>query len=639
MTRGTGRIVVAAMAIVVVCGLATPALARTNPGKAPARAWLNGRGHYMHRGSHGEADVNVCSDSNAVGVARCDAHIRTDLFDDDVQPARTVPNAPGTPVSHDALGNKGAYDPAFLQSAYNAPSSTKGAGQTVAVVDAFDAPTVAADLAAYRAHFGLPLCTVANGCFTKVNQTGGLTYPVANASWAEETALDVQMVSALCPNCHILLVEANGAYMSDLGAAVNTAVALGADVVSNSYGSNEYSYEAQSDHYFDHPGVAVVASTGDDGYGVSYPAASPHVVAVGGTSLHQATSNGARSATETVWAGAGSGCSAYEPKPAWQTDAGCPRRTVADVSAVADPSTGVWVYNSADGGWEVFGGTSAAAPIVGALYALAGNPSSNVYMSSVPYFAPSALNDVASGTNGTCIPTYLCTGVAGYDGPTGLGTPNSIGAFTLDGSTAFPAPAPDFSVTAAALHASMRAGGTAKSTVTVTPKGGLTGNVALSVAVSPSRGLGMSLSPATVAIGPNAASSKLTFAAHKGGKYRVTVTAKQGALVRKTTLTVMVNDFSMKVLRAKTAVVRGKRVRYTLKLAPQGAFNAAVKLSIAGLPTRDTVMYVHRRAGPRSSQTITITTSTKDARGKRSVRFTGISGVLRHSVTVVLTVQ
>jgi subtilase family serine protease len=623
--------------MLVVCGLAAPAVATSATTPTLAHAWLNGRGHYMHRGAHGEADVNVCSDAVSVGFAHCNAHVRTDVFGKGVRPMGAAsPNAnPGT----------GAYGPSYLQSAYNAPSATNGAGQVVAIVDAFGAPTVEADLAAYRSSFGLPACTTANGCFTAVNQSGGTTYPAPptgqNAGWALETALDVQMVSAICPLCHIVLVEANNSSLTNLGIGVNTAVALGANVVSNSYGSNEFSTESQADHYYDHPGVAIVASSGDSGYGVEYPAASPNVVAVGGTSLHQSTNTGTRNATETVWSGAGSGCSAYEPKPAWQTDTGCARRTVADVSAVADPYTGVWVY--AAGQWEIVGGTSVAAPIVGSLYALAGNGSSSVTMGSLPYSTPSAFNDVVSGSNGTCVTAYLCNGTAGYDGPTGLGTPNAVAGFTLGGSSMTPPspplPTPDFSVTASSLTSSMRPGETAESTVTVTPANGFTGSVALSASVSPSAGLSTSFSPPSIMIGAGAGSSTLTFAAHTGGKYVVTITAQQGALVHATTLTVTVNDFVMQVSPAKATVVRGKKVRYTLKLTPAGAFNAAVKLSISGLPARDTVIYVHNPAAATSSQSITITTSVKDARGALSLRFTGVSGVLSHSVTVVLSVQ
>jgi hypothetical protein len=408
--------------------------------------------------------------------------------------------------------------------------------------------------------------------------------------------------------------------------------------VSNSYGSNEFTTEAQYDHFFSHPGVAIVASSGDFGYGVSYPAASRSVVAVGGTSLNQLTANGTRDATETVWSGAGSGCSAYEPKPAWQTDAGCPRRAVADVSAVADPNTGVWVYVSGDN-WRIYGGTSVAAPVVSSLYALAGNGSSNVNMSSVPYGAPAAFNDVVSGSNGSCGGTYLCTGVSGYDGPTGLGTPNSVAGLTVGGSSMTPPPSPDFSVGASTLSGSLRPGESAKSTVTVSPKNGFTGNVALSVAIRPRYGLAANFSPSTLAIGADSATSKLTFAAHKGGKYAVRITAKQGALVHKATLTVMVNDFSIKVSPAKATVVRGKRVRFTLEISPKGAFNAPVKLSISGLRARDGVAFVHNPAGATSTQTFTITTSTKDARGSVSVRFTAVSGVLSHRVTVVLSVR
>ena len=272
-------------------------------------------------------------------------------------PARRVTVGPG--VAPAVLGNNGAYDPSFLQSAYNAPSASGGVGQTVAIVDAFDDPTAESDMSTYRSTFHLPACTSGTsggGCFSKVNQTGGTTYPSPNASWAQEISLDLDMVSAMCPLCHILLVEANSALVTDLGTAVNIAVSLGANVVSNSYGASEYSNEtSDSTTYYHHPGVAVVVSSGDKGYGVQFPAASADVTAVGGTSLNQTTNTGTRNATETAWSGAGSGCSAFVSKPSWQQDA-CSMRTVADVSAEADPSTGVWVRDN--GGWGVVGGGS-----------------------------------------------------------------------------------------------------------------------------------------------------------------------------------------------------------------------------------------------------------------------------------------
>ena len=175
--------------------------------------------------------------------------------------------------------------------------------------------------------------------------------------------------------------------------------------------------------------------------------------------------------------------------------------------------------------------------------------------------------------------------------------------------------------------------------MTVTPQNNFTGSVALAVAVSPSTGLSADLSSPSIAISGGAGTSTLTFTAQKGGKYVVTVTATQGTLVHTANLTVTVNDFSMQVSPAKATVVRGKKVRFTVKLASAGAFNAAVKLSISGLPARDTVIYVHNPTAATSSQTVTITTSSKDGRGSLSLRFTGVSGILNHSVTVVLSVQ
>ena len=346
-----------------------------------------------------------------------------------------VPTATPTPSSNNPPG----YGPADLQSAYSLPSSTAGSGQTVAIVDAYDDPTAENDLGVYRAQYGLPACTTANGCFKKVNENGTSTPPSANASWAQEISLDLDMVSAVCPNCHILLVEANSASYADLGTAVNTAASLGANAISNSYGGSESSGETSYDSYYNHPGHAITVSSGDGGYGVEYPASSQYVTAVGGTALSRASN--ARGWTESVWSnsstqGAGSGCSGYEAQPSWQSaisalTAVCGKRAVADVSAVADPNTGVAVYDSTSylgqSGWMVFGGTSVASPIVASVYALAGNAASVNY-GSYPYSHTGSLWDVTSGQTAGC-GSILCTGAAGWDGPTGLGTPNGSGAF------------------------------------------------------------------------------------------------------------------------------------------------------------------------------------------------------------------
>ncbi|HTL86027.1 MAG TPA: hypothetical protein VL856_12640, partial [Acidimicrobiia bacterium] len=324
--------------------LAAPTAAHASTSNASHTLDLSGPGHHVHTAVNGESDVNACADNTAPGTAHCMARVRTQ-----------------SGITPFVLGVSGAYDPSYLQSAYNAPSSTNGSGRTIAIVDAYDNPNAEADLAAYRSFWGLPACTTANGCFRKVNQSGGTTYPAFNSGWSLEIALDVDMVSAICPKCNILLVEATSSSSVNLGTAVNRAVTMGADAVSNSWGTADFAGSSSYDFYFNHPGVPITVSSGDDGYGASWPASSKYVVAVGGTSLNQTTHNGTRNATETAWTGAGSGCSVDAPKPAWQVDGGCSSRAIADVSAVADPATPVWVYNSNSGGtWYTVGGTSAS---------------------------------------------------------------------------------------------------------------------------------------------------------------------------------------------------------------------------------------------------------------------------------------
>ncbi|TWV53404.1 peptidase S8 [Streptomyces misionensis] len=345
-----------------------------------------------------------------------------------------------TPKAANASTPSG-YGPSDLQAAYGLTSaaSAKGSGETIAIVDAYNDPNAEADLAKYRSYYGLPACTKASGCFKQVSQTGSTTsLPTSDAGWSEEISLDLDMASAICPNCNILLVEATTPTMANLGTAVNEAVKLGAKFVSNSYGGSESSSDSSYDSsYFNHPGVAITVSAGDSGYGAEYPAASQYVTSVGGTALTKSSTT--RGWSETVWntsstEGTGSGCSAYDAKPSWQTDTGCAKRTIADVSAVADPATGVSVYDSygVTAGWYTFGGTSASSPIIASVYALAGTPSSGSYPAKFPYAkaGTTALNDVTSGSNGSCTTSYLCTARSGYDGPTGWGTPAGVSAFT-----------------------------------------------------------------------------------------------------------------------------------------------------------------------------------------------------------------
>ncbi len=258
--------------------------------------------------------------------------------------------------------------PADLQNRYGLPSLR--AGRTVAIVDAYDDPTADLDLAVYRLAFGLSPCTTLNGCLRKVNELGQThSYPILNLGWDEEISLDLDMVSAVCPKCKILLVEARSPSFDDLGAAVQRAVSMGASVVSNSYYGPEWSGERAYDAYYHHTGVAMTASAGDQD-STFYPAASPYVTAVGGTSL----SGDAGAWSESAWTFTGRGCSRYEPRPSFQTGTPCTSRAAVDLAAVADPQTGVAIFDTTAGGWVVAGGTSIGAPIVAAAYALAGNP-------------------------------------------------------------------------------------------------------------------------------------------------------------------------------------------------------------------------------------------------------------------------
>jgi hypothetical protein len=346
---------------------------------------------------------------------------------------RTAPPAAGT-----ASGPLAPYMAGDLQSAYRLPSALLGARQTIAIVDAFDDPNAAADLAVYRAANGLPACDADFPCFTKVNQRGEQgNYPPTDPDWALEESLDLDMVSAACPNCKIILVEADDNSIANLGAAEDEAAALGADVISNSYDGVEYDGDlADLGSHYDHPGVAITVSSGDLGLGALIPAALSTVVTVGGTTLFRDAT--ARGWSEAAWQFAGSGCSINVPKPTWQRDPLCSHRTVADVAAVADPATPVAVYDTFDtAGWVAVGGTSVSAPLIAGVYALAGN-AATITPGAWLYAHRSALNDVAYDpslaevapqSNGNCGDSYLCTAATGYDGPTGLGTPNGTGAF------------------------------------------------------------------------------------------------------------------------------------------------------------------------------------------------------------------
>lgn len=353
------------------------------------------------------------------GYARCLSIIRTDVH----TPRGPLPSGVTPP----------GLIPADLRSAYNLPSMSAGEGVTIAIVVAYHAPKAEQDLAVYREQFGLPPCTTANGCFRQVDEIGGTTYPLPDTGWALEAALDLDMASAVCPRCDLVLIETDTNFNTDLMNGVYHADEVGADVVSMSWGSLETAAHTDLEPVFtEQPQLPFVAAAGDTGYEIVWPGSSRNTIAAGGTLLVPDAGD-PRGWAESAWSNSGGGCSLYHAKQPWQTDPWCPNRTVADVSAVGDPASGVAVYDSdVLGGWGTVGGTSASAPIIAGVYALAGGSSSGPLPGSFPYENPSDLFDIVSGSTASCLPTYMCNGEPGHDGPTGHGTPNGFWAFMED---------------------------------------------------------------------------------------------------------------------------------------------------------------------------------------------------------------
>jgi subtilase family serine protease len=369
----------------------------------------------------GSAD-SVCTQ----GTYRCHAKIRTTRAGQRISSHATTPSG---------------FGPPDLQAAYKIdPTVIVGAAPTVAIVDAYGYSALESDLAVYRDYYKLPPCTVANGCLKIVNQQGQTAplpaNPPANDDWTVETALDVDMVSAACPKCKILVVQATDNTGDGLFIAQNAAASLGATVISNSWDVPEQSAAvvAAAEAYMNHPNIAIFVSAGDAGYndqflpagspkGPDFPATSTHVISVGGTRLVRDAS--ARGWSETAWSKGGSACSLSVAKPAYQTASPCTYKATTDIAAVGDPATGLAVYNAANGGWlPPIGGTSASSPFIAAIWAATGNgaQTSGAFIAS----KASKLYDVTSGSNGTCgAGTLLCNAAVGWDGPTGYGTPNA----------------------------------------------------------------------------------------------------------------------------------------------------------------------------------------------------------------------
>jgi hypothetical protein len=575
-------------------------------------------------------DAKVCAPADP-GSAACDSVARV-LFVNGLEfhaasPADLRAAArPAASVSYSAVGIRTAYG-----------ITTSGdPSRVIAIVDAYDDTNAYANLATYRSAMGLPainncslstLTGLGSGasapCFAKVNQTGGTSLPTANAGWANEEDLDLQAASAVCQLCSIVLFEASSSSFANLGTAVttasNTAHVL---AISNSYGSNGdvsgASYPAWDNAA--KKGIAVMASTGDSGYGVGFPATGTYVLGIGGTNV-QVDSSGARS-SESAWSGAGSGCSTYNAAPPWQVISNSPcgsKKAIADLSADADPNSGLQVYTTYNGrtGWYIFGGTSLASPLMGALYAMQGGYGGSTYASAYAWASTTAHYDVTSGSNGSCSPSVLCNAGTGWDGPTGLG------------SIQMAAVAPVVTtITVSPPSASVAAGGTQQFTATAYDQ---SNNM-----MNPQPTFTWSV---PVAAGTINASGLFTAGSSAGGPY--TVTASSGGASGTASVTVTaapVPDFSLSASPSSLSVKRGSAVTSTISVVPANGFSGSVSLTVSGLPAGVTATLAPSAASPGAPATLTLKTASNTKTRTYNLTVTGTYGTLSHSASISLRV-
>ncbi|MHB8959960.1 MAG: Ig-like domain-containing protein [Candidatus Limnocylindrales bacterium] len=525
-------------------------------------------------------------------------------------------------VSYTAVGIRTAYG----ITAVGDPS------RVIAIIDAYDDRNAYSNLSTYRSMMGLPAIgncslTTLTGltsaattpCFAKVNQTGGTKYPVANSGWANEIDLDLQAASAVCPMCSIVLVEASNASFSNLGTAITTASSIPHVLaISNSYGSSGdvsgASYPAWDNAA--KKGLAVMASTGDGGYGASFPASGTYVIAVGGTTLAVDGTTGART-SETAWSGASSGCSSYNPAGSWQVIPGSPcgtKKAMADLSADADPSSGFQVYTTYNGttGLWIFGGTSLSSPLMGALYAMQGGYDATTLAGQYAWAASTPYYDVTSGSNGTCSPTVLCTAGTGWDGPTGRG---SIQLAAVSQTLK--------SIAVTPSSASIAVGATQQFTATALDENGLP------MVVQPTF--------TWTATGGSVDATGLFTAPTSTGSF--TVTATSGTVVGSASVTVTapVADFSLSVSPTSQSVKRGASAIYTVSVGTINGFADPVSLSLTGAPTVATVTWSANPTTP-GTVTLTIKTASNTRQGNYSLTIKGVSGTLSHTASATLKV-
>jgi len=586
-------------------------------------------------------DAHVCGQAGA-GQARCTSVARAFYLDGVEFDARTASDLATAAAAAQATW----YNGTSIRTAYGI-TAQGDPSRVVAIVDAYDDPNAFADLTRFRSDSGLPAiqgCTLAtltsltssasSPCFTKTNQTGGTSLPSANAGWSNEIDLDLQAASAVCPMCSILLLEATSASLGNLGTAVttasNTAHVLS---ISNSYGSGDYpgSYAPAYDNAAK-KGIAVTASAGDGGYGILFPASATNVIGVGGTTL-SVGATGVRTA-ETAWAGTGSGCSVYNAAPAWQSIPGNPcagKKAVADLSADADPNSGLAIYTTYSGvtGYWIFGGTSLSSPLIATLYAMQGGYNASTLAGQYAWAAGTPYYDVTSGSNGTCSPSVLCTAGAGWDGPTGRG---SI-------AVAASSPPNDFTISAGPSSLSVAQGSAGTSTISTAIVSGSAENITLSASGLPS-GVTATFNPTSVTTG---GSSTLTLTASGtatlGGPVAVTVSGTAPSATHSLTVSLTVTappDFSLSVSLTPQSVSRGGTATYSVTIKPANGFTGSVTLSLSGQPSGSTVTFTPNPAT--GTSTLTVTTRSTTAPKTYTLTIKGVSGSLSHSTSASLTV-
>ena len=547
---------------------------------------------------------------------------------------------------HDATSNYGPYSPTQIRHAYGVDQlavGTTGTGQKIGIVDAYGDPSIQTDLNNFCSYYKISSTTV-----TILYPQGKPT--TGNSGWALETALDVEWAHAIAPGASIILSVAKSASLSDLLGAVDAAVSAGATVVSMSWGATESAGISAYDSHFQASGVTFVASSGDSGeaaapFEVEWPASSPYVVSVGGTTLYlDASGNRITSPpSETAWSSSGGGISAVYSAPAfqiaWLSSWGIPNRTVPDVSYVADPNTGVGVVYGPY--LYEFGGTSVGAPQWAALIALAnqsrtprvgGNHDIYAVAGTPPTINPANFIDITSGHNGS--DTDDLSG-PGYDLMTGLGSPvanNLVPALAPQN--------PDFTMSVAPSSQTMAPGGTTNYTVTVGSLAGFSEGVTLSVSGLPAGANGSFIQNPVPGGSGTSVLTVTTSSTTPVGSYTLTITGTSTTSGKihtvSATLVVAPPDFSISASPSSRTVKRGSSTTYTVTVTPSIGFSGTVSFGVRGLPRNVTGTFSSSTV---NTSTLTINTQNGTAKGTSTLTITGTSGSLVHSVNVLLTVN